>query len=298
MNTQIFGLLGILLIISLVPLADAQISVGEKANQKSVEVVISSDGEVHVTHVVRSSNLPQDLELVYGTVSNISVVNEQGGEELFSMIADDSVVLLQPSDEELIIEYDLDDVLIKIDNVWTWSFRYLETTTFIIPEKVDLFFVNERPVYLDDKKGFSCHGCQMVLEYTIDEPKNIERVNWENNEFVVEIITFTKIENFDFSQSNKEISFKVNEENQFVTTVIPLELLWGPYAVFLNDEKIFFTDNFNNGTHVWINIKPDTTGEISIIGTTVVPEFSIIAPLAIGFLMIMTIPLMRKFSLR
>jgi hypothetical protein len=187
-------------------------------------VVISSDGEVHVTHVVRSSNLPQDLELVYGTVSNISVVNEQGGEELFSMIADDSVVLLQPSDEELIIEYDLDDVLIKIDNVWTWSFRYLETTTFIIPEKVDLFFVNERPVYLDDKKGFSCHGCQMVLEYTIDEPKNIERVNWENNEFVVEIITFTKIENFDFSQSNKEISFKVNEENQFVTTVIPLEL--------------------------------------------------------------------------
>jgi hypothetical protein len=298
MNTQIFGLLGILLIISLVPLADAQISVGEKANQKSVEVVISSDGEVHVTHVVRSSNLPQDLELVYGTVSNISVVNEQGDEELFSMIADDSVVLLQPSDEELIIEYDLDDVLIKIDNVWTWSFRYLETTTFIIPEKVDLFFVNERPVYLDDKKGFSCHGCQMVLEYTIDEPKNIERVNWENNEFVVEIITFAKIENFDFSQSNKEISFKVNEENQFVTTVIPLELLWGPYAVFLNDEKIFFTDNFNNGTHVWINIKPDTTGEISIIGTTVVPEFPIIAPLAIGFLMIMTIPLMRKFSLR
>jgi hypothetical protein len=298
MNTQIFGLLGILLIISLVPLADAQISVGEKANQKSVEVVISSDGEVHVTHVVRSSNLPQDLELVYGTVSNISVVNEQGDEELFSMIADDSVVLLQPSDEELIIEYDLDDVLIKIDNVWTWSFRYLETTTFIIPEKVDLFFVNERPVYLDDKKGFSCHGCQMVLEYTIDEPKNIERVNWENNEFVVEIITFAKIENFDFSQSNKEISFKVNEENQFVTTVIPLELLWGPYAVFLNDEKIFFTDNFNNGTHVWINIKPDTTGEISIIGTTVVPEFPIIAPLAIGFLMIMTIPLMRKFNLR
>ena len=298
MNTQIFGLLGILLIISLVPLVDAQISVGEKANQKSVEVVISSDGEVHVTHVVRSSNLPQDLELVYGTVSNISVVNEQGGEELFSMIADDSVVLLQPSDEELIIEYDLDDVLIKIDNVWTWSFRYLETTTFIIPEKVDLFFVNERPVYLDDKKGFSCHGCQMVLEYTIDEPKNIERVNWENNEFIVEIITFAKIENFDFSQSNKEISFKVNEENQFVTTVIPLELLWGPYAVFLNDEKIFFTDNFNNGTHVWINIKPDTTGEISIIGTTVVPEFPIIAPLAIGFLMIMTIPLMRKFSLR
>ena len=54
----------------------------------------------------------------------------------------------------------------------------------------------------------------------------------------------------------------------------------------------------NNGTHVWINIKPDTVGEISIIGTTVVPEFPIIAPLAIGFLIIMMVPLIKKINLR
>ena len=78
MNTEIFALLGILIVISLVPLADAQISIGENAQQKSVEVMINSDGAVHVKHVVRSSNLPVDLELVYGTISNISVTNEQG----------------------------------------------------------------------------------------------------------------------------------------------------------------------------------------------------------------------------
>ncbi len=299
MNTKIFGLLGILVIISLIPLADAQISIGEKANQKSVEVLINSDGEIHVSHIVRSSNLPQDLELVYGTVSNILVTNEQGGEELFSMIAEDTMILLQPSDEELIIQYELEGVLSKIDNIWTWDFRYPEITTFLLPKEVDLFFVNERPVYLDNKKGFSCHGCQMVLEYTINEPKKIERVNWENNEFTVEIKTFAKIENFNFNQPNKEINFEVNDENQFVTTIIPLELLWGPYVTFLNDEKIYFSSYFNNGTHVWINIKPDTTGEISIVGTTVVPEFPIIAPLAIGFLMIMMIPLVvKKINLR
>ena len=152
MNTKIFGLLGILIAISLIPLADAQISMGEKAVQKSVEVMINPDGEVHVKHVVRSSNLPVELELVYGTISNVSVINEQGGEELFSIIADNSVILLQPSNEELIVEYDLENALVEIDNVWTWNFRYLETTTFIIPEKVDLLFVNERPVFLDDKK--------------------------------------------------------------------------------------------------------------------------------------------------
>ena len=271
MNTKISGLLGILIAISLVPLADAQISIGEKAVQKSVEVMINPDGEVHVKHVVRSSNLPVDLELVDGTVSNISVTNEQGEEVLFSMNAD-NVVLLQPSDDELIVEYDLEDVLSEINNVWTWNFRYLQTTTFLIPQEVDLFFVNERPVYLDDKKGFSCHGCQMILEYAIGEPKNIKYVNWENREFGVEMRTFAEIENFNFSQSDKEISFKVNDANRFVTIVIPQELLLEPYEVFLNDEKIFFNKYINNGTHNWINMKPDTTGEISIIGTTVASE--------------------------
>jgi len=270
MNTKIFGLLGILIVISLVPLADAQISIGEKAVQKSVEVMINPDGEVHVKHVVRSSNLPVDLELVYGTVSNVSVINEQGEEELFSMIADNTVVLLQPSNEELIVEYDLEDALVEIDNVWTWSFRYLETTNFIISEKIDLIFVNERLVYLDDKKGFACHGCQMILEYSIDVPKNVEYVNWGNKEFAVEIVTFAEIENFDFSQSSKEISFKVNDDNQFLTTIIPLELLLGPYEILLNDDNIFFQEYTNNGTHAWINMKPNTTGEISIIGTTTV----------------------------
>ena len=272
MNTKIFGLLGILIIISIVPLANAQISIDEKANQKSVEVTINSDGEVHVSHVVRSSNLPQDLQLIDGTASNISVTNEQGDEELFSMFAEDTMILLQPSNEELIIEYDLEDALIKIDNIWTWDFRYLETTNFFIPKEVDLFFVNERPVYLDDKKGFACHGCQLILEYTINEPKNIEHVNWENNKFAVEIITFAEIEKFDFIQSNKEISFEIKDKNQFVTIVIPLELLSESYEVLLNDESISFREYTNNGTHTWINMKPDTAGEISIIDTTIISE--------------------------
>ena len=54
----------------------------------------------------------------------------------------------------------------------------------------------------------------------------------------------------------------------------------------------------DNETHVSLNIKPETSGEITIIGTTVIPEFPIIAPLAIGFLMILVVPLMKKFNLR
>ncbi len=298
MNTEIFGFLIILLIISIIPVVDAQISIGEKAVQKSVEVSINSVGEVHVKHVVGPSNLPKDLELILGTVSNLSVTNEQGEEKLFSILGDNKGVLIETSKEDSIIEYDLDHVLSQKDNVWTWSFRYLETTSFIFPEEVDLIFVNERPVYFDEKKGMTCHGCQMVLEYSINEPKIFKNVKWADKEFVVEIRSYSNIDKFIFDQPTKSITFNVSEKNRFITTIIPLELLWEPYLVFLDDEKIFFHGYINNGTHIWLNMKPETSGEITIIGTTVIPEFPIIAPLAVGFLMILVMPLMRKVNLR
>ena len=74
-------------------------------------------------------------------------------------------------------------------------------------------------------------------------------------------------------------------------------MLWEPYSVFLDDEKIDFHEYINNGTHVWLNIRPETSGEIEIIGTTVIPEFPLIAPLAIGFLIILVMPLVRKVNL-
>ena len=296
MKTEILGFLVILSLIVVIPIADAQISIGQKANQKSVEVIINSEGEVHVKHIVHKSSLPTDLELIYGTVSNVSVTNEEGDELLFSM-NDDRTLLVQPSNEESIVEYDLEHALIQTNGVWTWSFRYLETTSFYFPDEVKLIFSNERPVYLDEKKGISCHGCQMVLEYSINESKILENVTWEDKEFEVEILTHSNIDNFVFDQPTRSISFDVSNENQFVTTIIPLELLWNPYVVLLDDEKIFFHEYNNDGTHVWLSLKPETSGTISIIGTTVIPEFPIIAPLAIGFLMILVLPFTRKFNL-
>jgi len=295
---KILGFLVILSIIFVIPMADAQLSLGQKAVQESVEVIINSDGEIHVKHVVYSSNYPKDLELIYGTVSNILVTNEHGEEILFSTFRDDSMVLIQPSNGNSIIEYNLANVLSQKDNLWTWNFEYSETTSFIMPEEVDILFINGTPVFLDEKKGIACHFCQIILEYSFNEPKNIKQVNWEDKEFLVEIRTWSETESFDFNQPAKEISFKINDKNQFVTIIIPLELLWNPYLVFLDDDKILKYENINNGTHVWLSMRPETSGEITIIGTTVIPEFPIIAPFAVGFLMILVVPLMKKFNLR
>jgi len=295
---KVFGFLVILLIISVIPVADAQISIGQKADQRSIEVTINSVGEVHVKHVVASSNTPRQVDLIDGTVSDLSVTNEQGEEKQFSVIGGNIGVLLLPSKGDSIVEYSLEDALSQKDNVWTWSFRYIEDISFILPEEVDLLFVNENPVYLAVKKGISCHGCEIVLEYSINEPKIFKNVKWEDKEFVVEIRSHSNIDKFIFDQPAKSITFNISEENKFVTAIIPLELLWKPYSVFLDEEKIPYSEFNNDGTHVWLSMKPETSGEITIIGTTVVPEFPIIAPLAIGFLMILVVPLMKKFNLR
>ena len=258
----------LLVFIITIPSINAQeITIGEKADQKSIEVVISSSDEVHVKHVIASSNSLKQVELIKGTITNLAVLDEEGKEKQFVTIGDNDGVMIYPSQDDTIVEYDLGDVIFLKDNVWTWDFRYLETTSFIIPKEIDLIFVNNRPVYLGEKNGISCHGCQMILEYSINEPKILKNVKFENKEFLIVIRTFAEINQFNFDQTTKSISFDVNGEKQFVTAIIPLELLPTPHNVYMEDEKIFFNEYNNNGTHVWLNIRPDNSGNVSIIGT-------------------------------
>jgi len=265
MNSKLIGFFTILLLAIVIPTVNAQeISIGENAEQKSVIVIISSLGEIHVKHVIASSNSLKQIELIDGTVTNLKVSDEKGNEKQFGIIGDNDSIMINPSHTDTIIEYDLGDVLFLKDNVWTWNFRYLQTTSFIVPEEIDLIFVNDRPVYLDEKKGITCHGCQMILEYLIDEPRILKNIEFDNKEFLIEIRTFAVIDQFSFDQLTKKISFKVNGENQFVTTIIPSELLPNQYNVFMGNEKIYFNKYIDNGTHVWLNIRPDSSGIVSI----------------------------------
>ena len=113
----------------------------------------------------------------------------------------------------------------------------------------------------------------MILEYTFNEPKNIEKIKTQDDEFLIEILSWNNINQFSFNSIDR-INFKVNMENNFVTTIIPKNFLAEPYQVLLNEEDIKFHKNFNNETHVWLNFKPQSSGDISIVGT-LVPEIII-----------------------
>ena len=288
----------IILLVTTIPTSLAQeITIGEPAKQKLIEVIISIDGDVHVRHIVEGPNKAGQIELIDGTKTNLDVHDEDGEEKQHAIIGNNDAVLILPTEDDVIVEYDLGGVLELKDNLWIWDFRYLESTTFYFPENIDLIFANNRPVFLGEKEGIVCHGCQMKLEYSINEPSVVHDVEWENQEFIVITKTHGNIDSFSFDQPSKSISFNVESDNDFVTAVIPLELLWEPYQVYLEDEKIFFNKYLNNGTHAWLNFRPDTSGNITIIGTTVVPEFPVVL-LVLSLSMITIIPLVRKFNLR
>ena len=76
------------------------------------------------------------------------------------------------------------------------------------------------------------------------------------------------------------------------------ELLGGPYVTILDDEKIYHSKFIRDDNIISLTFKPESTGQITIIGTTVIPEFSMFIPLIMGFMIILMVPLMRKFTLR
>ena len=287
-----------LIVISFFPQVYAQTQLGLPPEAQEVEINISENGKVHVEHFVKPSDTSVVIELINGTSSNLEIKSITGEEAQHMLSSLDKVVVtIFPSTQVTKIEYDLEDALLLIDGMWTWDYVYLAPTSFIFPESVELVFVNDRPVPKGEVKGIKCHGCDAYIEYLIDLPITQHQVQWEDRTFQVEFITLTEIQSFSFDQPTRKISFDVNEEDQLITLGIPLELLWNPYDVFLEDQQILKHEFLTNGTHLWLNFRPQTAGHVEIIGTSVIPEFTIFSPLVVGLGIVLLIQFRNKFSL-
>ena len=294
------------IIISTLPLVSAQLTLGEPANQKLIKITIDEQGEVHVLHEVKKSNKVVQVNTISGIVSNLKVTDVEGNDVEYGTTGVESItgITIFSSEEDIIIEYDLDDVLFYKDGIWVWDYYNEETTTIIFPNGVDLLFVNNRPVLLHDAEGITCYGrsqnaiCDAYIEYVINESTKLTKIQWENRDFVVGIRTLAEISSFNFDQPTKSMSFNVNGDKQLITLIIPLELLWNPYEVYLDDQKILKHEFFSNSTHVWLNIRPENSGTIQIIGTSVVPEFPLFVPFFIGISAVILLQLRNKLNLR
>ncbi len=286
------------MMLALIPSAYGQLSIGEKAQQKEILVSINEKGDVHVVHEIRASSQIRTFELINGTVSNMSVLDKDGNEVQYGVSGEEGEpITLFPSKKQTFVAYDLQDVLFLKDGIWTWDFLYPDTTTFSFPDDVDIVFTNKRPIKVDEN-NIRCHGCEVVLEYVINEPVVKKQATWEGKNFQVLFRSLVEVNSFNFTQSAKSISFDISQANKPITMIIPLELLWSPYVVNMNDQNLTDYEIFQNSTHAWVSIYPKEIGKITLIGTTVVPEFSALIPLVVGMMMIIILPLRNKINLR
>ena len=304
MNHKIISTIIIFSLITVIPTVYGQLTLGGEAKQELIEVKMNLDGEINVKHVVNPSNTGSTLFLFENAEikeENLMGENENGNEIQLGIIDDglgNKSIFILPSKQNTIVEYNLENASLN-DNLVTTEISYDEKFSVIFDESVELIFLNGNAIILDDKKGISVNGGGNIkIEFYENESKIIKEAVWEENKFDVEIITDLKIEDFNFNQPEKSISFKVNDENKYMTITMSEQLLGGPYVVLLDNEKVYFSKTLRDDNIVSLNLKPETTGQITIIGTTVIPEFSMFIPLIMGFMIILTVPLMRKFSLR
>jgi len=303
MNTKIISAIVIFGLITVIPTVYGQLGLGAEANQKSIEIFIDKSDNVNVKHIVYSSNNSGNVPVFFGMIEDsLKITNEEGVEIEFGRAGNDvegiTDLLIFASKENTIIEYSLTDVKTLDDNLWSLNLKYPETFSIIINSEINSIFLNNSLIKLENKNGITINGGGSInLQHYANVPIITKEVVWEENEFDVTVISNSEIEKFNFNQEEKSISFEINDENKFVTVTMSEELLGGPYVLLLNNEKIIY-NLVNNEGAVSLNFKPESTGEITIIGTTVIPEFSMFIPLIMGFMIILTVPLMRKFTLR
>ena len=269
MNNQIYLIVLFLSLVTVIPSVSAQLSVGEEANQKLIEVELNKSEIVNVKHVISASGNPVSVNLFEGVITeSIIVKNSNGDEKEFGVVAYgggiESITIF-PSNSDIIIKYNLEDTSTLYENLWTVRIGYSETFSILFSEETDLFFLNNNIIELGNKKGISVNGGgNAIIQYYDKIPKIIQEVSLKEDKFNVEIITNSKIDEFNFDQELKSISFQVNEKNKFVTVTMEEELVGSPYTILLNNEKVLYTKSVNKENYVSLSMKPQAVGEIII----------------------------------
>ncbi len=265
-----------------------EIQFGDPATQE-LSLKISENGDVHVIHEIQSSRNTQQVEFLSPDFENFTIINDEGDEPEYAESGGEKPgIVLFPTRDDVTMEYDVKGIIQNKGGLWTWDFVYLANSSFFLPDGVRLFYVNDSLVDLKDQEGFRCHGCQVMLQYELEPTIITKTIQWEDKKFDVKIITQQDI-SLKLDQPNKKLSFEVDEANQFVTLIIPQDLLWSPYEVLLNDKPIKKQERMGEDNLVWLHLKPNETGTIEIIGVSVVPEFPLAMILVLSVSMMVAV---------
>jgi hypothetical protein len=285
----------LLIFIILVPFVSSeafaqQLKMGDPV-QENIQVRIDENGTAHVVHLVQgTSNSQVSVETIRGNMTNLSVTDLSNNTVQYVTIQQSPIaIMIPPSDRNMtLIRYDLPNVVTLNDGVWMWNYLTpsdTDSTDFYFPSGMTQIWTNDRPVYIGEN-GIDIHGDGAKLEYTI-EKTSIQNIQWQNYTLPVEVDSLSDIGNYTFDQSAASYQFQISKPHSFVTVIMPKVLLGAKYAAHINGNHLLTTVFHENDTYAWIGLRPDTNGTIQITGSTVIPEFPLFLPLAIGISMIL-----------
>lgn len=285
MQKIIFGIFITSLLLSSAAYAQ-EVNFGKPALQ-TVKIELDENGNAHVTHIVEESREAQQISVLRDDFTNLNIADEDGGSTQYAETSGERLgFLIFPSNDRVLVQYDLANAATEKNGLWVWDYIYLASTTFYLPENTSIVFVNSNPILLGEIQGVRCHGCQVMLEYELNSEEKTQQVKWEDKTFDVKILATGEISDLRFDQPNKKISFDIMEKDQYVTLVIPKELLWNPYEVLLDEDKLLKHEFYKTDDAVWLNFRANQTGTVDIIGVSAVPEFPLAGILVLGAAMI------------
>ena len=256
--------------------------------QQQIIFEVGKYSDVQVKHVIETggwnADRPRIIEIISGTHSNLTVVDEDGDRLNFSHDAetfeDSKYIILNQKlgNYDLIAEYTLDNFMELKDGLWAKELNFGEDVTVIIEDNIELIFANSRPIDVSDAKGINCIGCNMVLEYFNNEKFSSKEIFSGDDKFTIDFLTNGEIDEIEFIRGGTQLlNFDVIEKEQLFVIKIPLEYLLNPYDVFFTEkddtqldqiDKIRKTEFSQDETHVNVSFRTFGEGTVSIVGAT------------------------------
>lgn len=256
-----------------------------EARVPSVSVAILGNGTVSVEHEVAGGDEARRVPLLGGgdgarLVDVRAVGAGDGGKDYTGGIEvsdDGSYAVVPAASGGLLVGYGLEGAMrLSEPSTYSWSFLYRATTSFTLPDGVDVAFVNGQAVHFTGARAFTCHGCQMELEFTVDEPRGVQTFEMgggdgEKERIGVGVWTAAEVGPLAFDPASGSIAYEAggvsDAGGRWVTLVVPPGLLGPPYRAEIGGENAPVTTFDAGGGMIGVSARPAEDGTVRIFGS-------------------------------
>lgn len=260
----------------------------------SLTVTVNKDNTITVSNSLNTDITAARIEVqaITAKIKNIIATDEKG-KVLSTSLSGNTIRINTLGARHVSLEYNA-DILTKTGNVYTLKYTTKSQSTIVLQSDFDLVYVNTIPIQLKDNTLVMPAG-DVELSYIPKAPviKNFT-VKWDNQDFVVQLLTSASVKNLAFDQNSKKLSFDISGKGS-ITAIIPKRLLGAPYTVSLDGKTIAQNTFHQNSTDTWVRIDATNSGIVEVKGATVIPEFPMVIPQFIIALSILTLLMLKKY---